>query len=124
QREQAAAVFRRPIVPKINHHSDMSVPTAIRIRLAVAAFGPALSRIEMPMVGMLIDQIIDARIRVDGMWPNVMRSGKIVPKLPIHRVDEEEFAILVPIMPPRIGAAVAKRLEHFPLRMITPDRPA
>src|SRR5205814_4227609 len=42
----------------------------------------------------------------------------------IHGIDEKEFAVLVPIVPPRIGGAGADCFHDFAPWMITPNRAA
>src|SRR5207253_6399539 len=58
------------------------------------------------------------------MRANEVRAGEVVPEMAVHGVDEKEFAVLVPIVAPRIGGAGAERLHHFAPRVITPDRAA
>src|SRR5437868_10794024 len=78
----------------------------------------------MPMVGVLIDERVGARIRIDGVRTNEMRAGDAVPELAIDGVDEKKFPIFIPIMSPRIGAAAAEDLDGLSPGMKPPDRAA
>ena len=44
-----------------------------------------------------------------------------VPEMPDHGVDEKEFAMLVPIIAPRIDRTVGQDLDHLAFRVIAPD---
>ena len=72
------------------------------------------------MVRVLIDQLINARVRVDGMRADEVRAGDAVPEMTVDRVDEKELAVLVPVVSPWIGRAGAERLHNLAPRMITP----
>src|SRR5437870_13810482 len=76
------------------------------------------------MVRVLGDESVGARIRVKGVGADEMRAGEVMPKMAIDRVNEEQFALLVPIVAPRIGSARAECLHHFAPRMVTPNRTA
>src|SRR6185312_5181381 len=76
----------------------------------------------MPVVGVLIDERVGARVGINRVWPDEMRAGELMPELSVDGVDEEQFAVLVPVMAPRIGAASAQRLDDLALRMIAPHR--
>src|SRR5262249_39381995 len=78
----------------------------------------------MPMVGVLIDEGIGSRVRIEGMWPFEMRAREVMPEVAVDGVNEKEFPMLIPIMGPRIGCAGTEHFHHFALGMITPDRPA
>src|SRR5438552_8406992 len=71
---------------------------------------------------MLIDQRVGSRIRIDRVRTHVMRPGDIMPKMAIHRVDEKQFTVLVPVMSPRIGCAAGEHLDDFAFRVVTPHR--
>src|SRR4030095_10279936 len=75
----------------------------------------------MIVIGVLIDQLIDIRIWIDGVWPGVVSSGDHVPEMPVHRVGEEHLAVPVPIAAPGMGGPMTKRFENLSLRMIAPD---
>src|SRR5262245_6167387 len=88
-REKATAIFGRPVIAKINHHADMRVTAAIRVRLAVARIPPAHCGVEVPMVRVLIDHRIHARVWINRMWPDEVRAGKVMPKMTVDGVDEK-----------------------------------
>ena len=58
------------------------------------------------------------------MRTNEVRASDAVPELAVDGVDKKEFAVLIPVMAPRIGAAAAQDLDGFALRMVAPDRAA
>src|SRR4051812_31821607 len=76
------------------------------------------------MVRVLVNQSIHARIVIERVWADKMRACEFVPEMPVHRIDEKQFAVLVPVMAPWICRAGAERLDHFSGRMIPPDRAA
>src|SRR5206468_1726030 len=98
------------------------VAAAEIVRLAVARFLPAIRGIEVPVVGVLVNQRVSAGIRVDRVGTDKMRSRKLMPKMAVYRVNEKQFAVLVPIVAPGIGRAGTDCLHNFALRVITPDR--
>ena len=78
----------------------------------------------MPVVRVLVDERIGARVRVNRVRADEVRAGEVVPEMAVDRVDEEQLAVLIPIVAPRIGGAGAQGLHDFALRVITPDRAA
>jgi len=73
------------------------------------------------MVGALVDQFVDVRIRVHGMRAGKVRAGDELPEMAVDRIREKPVAMLVPVEPPRIHRAMADDLEDLALRMIAPD---
>ena len=122
--EQMAAVFGRPVVAEINHHPDVRVTTTESVRLFTAGFRPALFSVEVPMVRMLVDESVGARVRINRVRPDEVGAGEVVPEVAVDGIDEEQFAVLVPIVSPRVGGAAAHSLHHLALRVIAPDRSA
>src|SRR5262245_26927013 len=122
--EKATAIFGRPVIAEINHHADMRVTAAIRVRLAVARIPPAHCGVEVPMVRVLIDHRIHARVWINRMWPDEVLAGKVMPKMTVDGVDEKKLAVFVPVMAPRIRGAATERFHDLALRMVTPHRPA
>src|SRR5262249_5701297 len=122
--EEPAAAFDRPVVAQIDHHADMGVAAAEVVRDSIARLLPAFGDIEMPMVSMLIDEGIRARIRIECVRTDEMCAGEVVPEMAIDGVDKEQFAVLIPIVAPRIGGAGADRLDDLSHRMIPPNRAA
>src|SRR5436190_10483060 len=74
----------------------------------------------MPMVRMHINQPVGMWVGIDGVRGDEMRSGDKVPKMAIDGIDEEGFAIRVPIMAPRVHGSVSHHLDDFASRMIPP----
>src|SRR2546426_8029094 len=124
QREQTATILGRPVVALVNHHPDVCVAPTERVGLAIARILPRLAGVEVPVVRMLVDQRIRARVWVNRVRAHEVRAGEIVPEMTIDSVDEKEFAVLVPVVAPRIRAAAAQYFHRFALRMVAPDRAA
>ena len=53
-----------------------------------------------------------------------MRSWHQMPQMAIHRVDEEQFAVGIPIVAPWVGGAVRENLHHFAFWVEAPDTTA
>ena len=124
QREKPAAIFGGPIVALINHHPDVRMAATEIVRLAVARFLPAIRGIEVPVVGVLVNQRVSAGIRVDRVRANEVRAGKFMPEMAVDSIDEKKFAVLVPIVAPGIRGAGADCFHNLALRVITPNRAA
>ena len=122
--EQMAAVFRRPVIAEINHHPYVRVATAEGVRSFAAGFRPTLLRVEVPVVRVLVDERVGARVRIDRVRTDEVRAGEVVPEMAVDRVDEEQLAVLVPIVSPWVGGTAAQDLEDLSLRVITPHRAA
>src|SRR5204863_5422373 len=100
---------------------DVGVAAAEGVGLAVARILPRLGRVEVPVVRVLIDERIGARIRVNRVRADEVRAGEVVPEMAVHGVDEKKFAVLVPVVAPRIRGAAAQYFDRFTLRVKTPD---
>ena len=124
QREQPPAIFRRPVVAEIDHRADVRVAAAERIRRAVARLAPVLRGVEVPVIRALVDEPVGVRIRIERVRPDEVRPGHRVPEMPVHRVHVEKFAVLIPVVPPRIRIAARDRLEGAPPRVIPPHAAA
>ena len=119
QGEEPAAVFGRPVVAEINHHPDVRVAAAEPVRLFSARVLPALPPVEVPVVGVLVDACIDARVGIDRVRADEVRAGDAVPEVAVDRVDEKQLAVLVPIVAPGIRVARALSTSNdLALRMI------
>ena len=123
QGHEFIAIRRRPVIALINHHADVRVAAAKIIGAAAAAVRvvPFLAGIPMVVVRLLVDEFIDEGIRVLAMHALEVRAVDTLPTVPDHRVDEQELVILGPVGAPRVGRAVAVRLEDFLHRVITPQ---
>ena len=129
ERKDSAPVLRRPIVAEINHHAGMGVPAACGIGarghaglLEVTPF--FFADVEMKMVGGLLDELVKIFVEMIAVHALVTRAGQGVPEMADDGVDEKELAVLVPIVAPRIGGAVADNLKCFSRGMITPNAAA
>src|SRR5436190_22393880 len=78
----------------------------------------------MPMVRMLVDEPVDTRVWVKGVRTDEMRARELMPKMAVDGVNEKQFPVLVPVVPPWIGSARAECFHNFPLGVITPHRAA
>src|SRR3954471_9630802 len=122
--KEMAAVLSGPVVTQVNHHPDVGVTTTVSVRLFAIGHGPSFRCVEMPVVRVLVYKAVNAGIGIDCVGPNEMRARDSVPELAIDGVDEEQFAVLIPIMAPGVGAAAAEHFHDFALGMIAPDRSA
>src|SRR5438552_17705649 len=55
------------------------------------------------------------------MRADEVRAREVVPEVAVDGVDEKKFAILVPVVAPRICGATAQCFHGFTLRMVAPD---
>src|SRR5438093_5529736 len=94
-RKKMAAIFSRPIISEINHHANMRMAPAVGIGLAVSGFGPTFRGVKVPMIGVLIDQSIGARVRIDGVGPDEVPAREIMPEMAVDSVDEEQLAMFI-----------------------------
>src|SRR2546421_282008 len=102
-------------------HEDAAVEG---VGLAVARILPRLGSVEVPVVRVLVDERIGARVRVNRVRADEVRAGEVVPEMAVHGVDEKKFAVLVPVVAPRIRGAAAQYFYGPALRMVAPDRAA
>ena len=123
QRHELVAVLRRPIVSLVDHHTDMRVSAAETVRAAATAVGvvPLLAGVPVIVVRLLVDEFVDERVRVLAMHALEVRAVDALPAVTDHGVDEEQLMVLGPIGAPRIGGAVAVRLEDLRHRVIAPE---
>src|SRR5262249_18503917 len=122
-----AAILGRPLVSLVHHHANMGVASAVLVVRAGAALAPCrapVADVEMPMVSVEVDHFVRARIGLDRVRALVMCAGDHVPQAAVPRVDEKDLAMLIPIVPPRVGRSRAKRLERLALRVIAPNAAA
>src|SRR3954470_14751754 len=75
----------------------------------------------MVMIGSLIDQFVRIRIERLAVHPFKISARLGVPEVADHCVDEEKFAVLVPVRAPRIGGALRDQFKSSSRRMIAPD---
>src|SRR5262245_61267869 len=89
--------------------------------VAVGGAGRAIITAAAAMVGVEVEKLIDARIWIGRRAARVMGAGDAVPEMSVGGVDKEQFAMLVPIVAPGIGRAVADHFDNLTHGMIAPD---
>ena len=124
KRVELAAIRVGPVVAQIDHRSGMGMAAAIGVRFAVARLAPPLADVEVPVVGVHIDELIDVLVGIDGVRHDVVRSGEDVPQVASDRVAAEEFAVFVPVVSPGIHGAGGQNLGNLAARVISPDAAA
>src|SRR4051812_38172378 len=75
----------------------------------------------MIMIGMLIDKLINVRIKILAVHPFVMSSRNHMEQMPYHRIDEERLPDIVPIKSPGVGGPLANDFKRSTGRMIAPN---
>ncbi len=65
------------------------------------------------MIGVKIDQLVSAPIRVKREGAREVGSGNHVPEVPVDGIDEKHFADVVPIVPPWIGRPGRQNFDRF-----------
>ena len=99
----------------------MSAAETVRAAATTVGVVPLLAGVPVIMVGLLIDEFVDIGIRIFAMHAPEVRAVDALPAMPDDGVDEEQLVILGPVGAPRVGGAVAIRLEDLRHRMITPE---
>src|SRR5262249_52446250 len=114
--EETVLVFRGPTAALVNHQAAMGVTTTERIcaTARVARIGPLLAGVPMIMIGGLVDEPVAERGEMLAIHAFVICARNTLPKMTDDRVDEEQLAVLIPIVPPGICAALADKLEDSP----------
>ena len=123
QRHEFVAILRGPVVALVDHHADVRVTAAEAVRAAAAAVSvvPLLAGVPVIMVGLLVDELVDERVRVFAVHALEVRAMDALPAVADDRIDEEQLVVLGPIRAPRVGGAVAIRLEDLRHRVIAPE---
>ena len=75
----------------------------------------------MKVVRVSIDSLKNERVRISSETLGEVRTVNPVPKVIVYGVNEKQFAVLIPVMPPRIGRSVSERFEDFSRRVVAPD---
>ena len=123
--ENLATILGREVGALVNHQADVRVAATDTGGRGGDAqlphIGPHLAAIPMVMVGVLVDEFVNARIRIVAVHPLKVRSLDAVPEVADDRVDEEHLAVLIPIHAPRVSRAVTVGLVDFLGGMIAPD---
>ena len=73
------------------------------------------------MVGLLVDEFVDERVRVLAVHALEVRAVDALPTVADDGIDEEQLVILGPIGAPGVGGTVAIRLEDLRHRVIAPE---
>ena len=123
--ENGAAIFIGPVVALIDHQPAVGVAAAGERGGVGDALGadvaPFFPGVPVEMVGVLFEKTVGVRVERLAEHAAVVRAGDDVPEVADDGVDEEGFAVLVPVHAPGIGGAVGDRLEDFADGMIAPD---
>ena len=109
--EEMAAVFLGPVVTQIDHQPRVGVAAAEIVSGAVPRLLPAAAGVEVPVVGVHVDEFIGVRIGVERSVPRIMRPGDDLPEVAVDRVDEKAVAEGVPVVAPGVRGAVGEHLE-------------
>ena len=122
ERHELVAILRRPVVALVDHHADVRMPAAETVRAAATAVGvvPLLAGVPVIVVGLLVNEFVDIRIRILAMHALEVRAMDALPAVADDRVDEEQLMVLGPIGTPRVGGAVAIGLEDLGDGVIAP----
>ena len=108
----------RPLVGLVDHHANVCMAAAEVVGRAVARLRPGLAGVEVPVVGVHVEPLIDAGVWVGAEVLQEVRARNVVPEVAVDGVDEEQFAVLVPVVPPWVGGAVAEDFDDFAPRMV------
>ena len=103
--EEFASIFFRPVVALIDHHAGVRVSSARLVRGWAQSFLFQVSPFFLPyvpmmMIGGLVDQFVQVRLRMLSIHPLVVGTWHGMPEMTDHCVYEEELAVSVPIMAP------------------------
>ena len=120
-REQVAPILGGPGPSQIDHRAGVGVAAAEVVGGAVPRALPAAGDIEVPVVGVHVEQLVGVRIGIDRVRPDVVRAGNDLPQMAVDGVREEAVAPGVPVVTPGIGRAVAQGLEPAGPRREPPD---
>ena len=123
QRERAASILRRPVVAAVDHQPAMGVTAPKIIRGAIPRRGPTLASVEVPVVGMKVDQLIGMTVRVERKRAGEMGTGDGVPKVAVDGVGEKQLSDVVPVVAPGVGRAAGQYFKLFLNRVISPHSP-
>ena len=118
-----AAVFVGPVVAQVDHEPRVGVPTAEIVGGTVPRLLPSAAGIEMPVIGVHVDEFVDMRVGVERAVPRMMGPGNDLPEMTVDRVDEEAVAEGVPVMAPGVRRAVTESLKTARTRRVSPDAP-
>ena len=91
KRHELVAILRRPVIALVDHHPDVRMTATEAIRAAATAIGvvPLHASIPVVMVRMLIEEIVDVRIRVLAVHALEVRAMDALPRMTDDGVDEE-----------------------------------
>ena len=123
KRHELVAILRRPVIALVDHHADVRMPAAEAVRAAATAVGvvPLLASVPVIVVGLLVDELVDVRIRILAVHALEVRAMDTLPAMTDDGVDEEQLVVLGPIGTPRVGGTVAIRLEDLGDWVIAPE---
>ena len=124
--EKFAVVFLRPDAALVDEAAHVGVAAAELVGLVADALVDVVpflrAAIPVVVVGGVADVPVGERIQMRAERAFVVGAGDSVPEVADYCVRVEKLAVLVPVHPPRIRAAVAENLEFFRNWMKAPDR--
>ena len=123
KRESLVPILGRPVVPEANRQAAVGVTAAqgVGARTHFAGLLPGFAGIPVVMIGRLVNLAIAIRRQALAIHALIICARDAVPQVPDHRIDEKEFAVLIPIVPPGICRPLAHYLEQLSRRMVAPD---
>ena len=121
ERQQLAVPPLWPRAALIDHHAAMRVPSAVGVGRAGPGLVPLHARREVPVVGVEVDQLIRAAVRVQRERPRVVRPRDHVPQVAVDRVAEKQLSLGVPVVPPGVARAVAENFDAVLFQRVPPD---
>ena len=77
--------------------------------------------VPMVVIGRLLDRPVSVGVKVRAIHPVVTGTGDNVPKVADHRVDHEQFALIIKVHTPGVRRAMTDDFKLFVERVITPD---
>ena len=115
EREELVAERGRPLIGLVDHHADVGMSAAEIIGPAIARILPFSRGIEMPVIRDHLHPLVNGGILMRGELTHLLveGAGDDRPEVADHRVDEKAFAVLIPIMPPRIDGALREHLDRL-----------
>ena len=123
ERHQLITVLARPVLALVDHHPHvrMTATEAVGPAPPTVRVVPLLAGVPVVVVRLLVDELVDERVRIFAVHALEVRTVDALPAMPDDRVDEEQLVVLRPVGAPRVGGAMAIRLEDLGHRVITPE---
>ena len=119
--EELAIPGAGEVAALVDAHADVGVASAEAVSGAISRFLPSAGGVEVPMVGVHLDGLVDEGVGGAAEGAVEVTAGNHVPEVAVDGVDEEEFAVLVPVVTPGVGGAVAEDFEGFACGVEAPN---